>query len=62
MSAHAHIYKNHFPYVEEYLSREEVNSPVLKLQKVDSIYDYTLDNFELTDYNPHPSMKVPISV
>lgn len=62
MSAHAHIYKNHFPYIEKYLSREEVNSPILELEKANSIYDYTLDNFELTDYNPHPSMKVPISV
>lgn len=62
MSAHAHCYHNHFEQIKEYLTREEVNSPILKLKKANSIYDYTLDNFELTDYNPHPSMKVPIAI
>lgn len=62
MSAHAHCYNNHFEQIKEYLTREEVNSPILKLKKANSIYDYTLDNFELTDYNPHPSMKVPIAI
>jgi thymidylate synthase len=62
MSAHAHIYNDHFPFVEEYLKREEVNSPILKLNKRDSMYSYTLDDFELEDYNPLPKMKIPISV
>lgn len=62
MSAHAHIYHNHFPFVKEYLSREEVNSPVLKLNKKESIYDYLLDDFELEDYNPLERMKLPIAV
>lgn len=62
MSAHAHIYKNHFPFIEDYLSRKEVNSPILKLNKKDSIYDYSLEDFELLDYNPLEKMKIPISV
>jgi thymidylate synthase len=62
MSAHAHIYKDHFPFVGEYLSREEVNSPILNLNKKDSIYDYSLEDFELSDYNPLEKMKIPISV
>lgn len=62
ISAHAHIYKDHFPFVEEYLGREEVNSPILKLNKKESIYDYILDDFELDDYNPLERMKIPISV
>jgi thymidylate synthase len=62
MSAHAHIYKDHFPFVEEYLNREEVNSPILKLNKKESIYDYTLEDFELLDYKPLEKMKVPVSV
>jgi thymidylate synthase len=62
ISAHAHIYKDHFPFVEEYLSREEVDSPILTLEKVETIYDYKLDNFELVEYNPLPRMKIPISV
>jgi thymidylate synthase len=62
MSAHAHVYSNHINAVKEYLSREEVNSPILKLNKRDSIYDYTADDFELEDYNPLPKIKVEISV
>jgi thymidylate synthase len=62
MSAHAHIYHNHFDAVKEYLTREEVNSPILKLNKRDSIYDYTLDDFELIDYNPLTRIKVEIAV
>jgi thymidylate synthase len=62
MSAHAHVYSNHFEFVEEYLSRPEVDSPILKLNKKESIYDYTLDDFELSEYNPLPKMKIPIAV
>lgn len=62
MSAHAHIYKDHFPFVEEYLSRKEVDSPILQLNKKESIYDYNLEDFELLEYNPLPKMKIPISV
>jgi thymidylate synthase len=62
MSAHAHIYRDHFSFVEEYLERSEINSPVLNLTTAKTIYDYGLDNFSLSDYNPHPSMKIPISV
>ncbi len=62
VSAHAHIYHNHFPFVKEYLGRPEVNSPILNLEKRESIYDYTLDDFELSDYNPLERMKIPIAV
>lgn len=62
MSAHAHVYFDHFSFVEEYLQREEINSPILKLEKAETIYDYKLDNFDLIDYNPLPRMKIPISV
>lgn len=62
MSAHAHCYSNHFDNIAEYLSRDEVASPILHLNNRDSIYDYTLDDFELSDYNPHSSMKVSVAV
>jgi len=61
-SGHFHIYHNHFPFVKEYLGRPEVNSPILNLTKKESIYDYTLDDFELSDYNPLERMKIPIAV
>lgn len=62
MSAHAHIYNNHFSFVEEYLQRSEVDSPMLQLENKSSIYEYALDDFELLEYNPLPKMKIPISI
>lgn len=62
MSAHAHIYHNHFPFVEEYLKRTEVDSPILKLAEATDIYSYGLDNFELEGYKPLERMKIPIAI
>ena len=61
--ANCHIYLNAKDVAEEYLKREETpNSPILYLNKRSSIYDYTVDDFVLEDYNPLPKMKVPIAV
>lgn len=62
MSAHAHIYHNHFDGVREYLKRSKPNSPKLYLNPQNSIYDYTVDDFELEDYNPLPAIKVSVAV
>lgn len=61
-SGHFHIYNDHFSFVEEYLARPEVDSPILHLNKKESIYEYTLDDFELIEYNPLERMKIPIAV
>lgn len=61
-SANFHVYNNHINLINEYLNREAPNSPILKLNKKNSIYDYTSDDFVLEDYQPLPSQKVPISV
>lgn len=61
-SAHFHIYDNHFDFVKEYLARPAPNSPILKLNKRDSIYDYVADDFVLDDYNPLDKMRLPIAV
>ena len=62
VSAHAHIYHNHFDGVKEYLSREEPNSPILNLNKRDSIYDYVAEDFYLGDYNPLEKISVSVAV
>lgn len=59
---HFHLYKNHENPLREYLSRSCPNSPILKLNKKDSIYDYTVDDFELEDYQPLPKMKLGVAV
>lgn len=61
-SAHFHCYNNHIDLIKEYLNREAPNSPILKLNKRNSIYDYVAEDFILEDYNPLPKMNVPISV
>lgn len=62
-AAHCHIYNNALEATDEYLERsEEPDSPILLLNKRESIYDYVPDDFELVDYNPLPSIKFPIAV
>jgi thymidylate synthase len=59
----AHIYKNHFEQVRVQLSREPRPLPVMKLNlEVSSIFDFTYPDFTLEQYDPHPSIKAPISV
>ena len=58
-----HVYDNHVDQVAEQLSREPYDYPQLKiLRKPDSIFDYTLEDFEVVDYRHHPTIKAPIAV
>jgi thymidylate synthase len=61
-SGHFHIYLNHISFVEDYLSRPIVNSPILNLNKKSSMYQYTVDDFSLIDYNPLDKMNVPVAI
>lgn len=59
----AHIYENHFEQVKEQLEREPRDFPTIKLNsKVKNIDDFTFDDFELEGYDPHPTIKAPITV
>lgn len=59
----AHIYTNHFEQVETQLSREVRPYPVMKINPdVTSIFEFKYEDFELTDYNPHPAIKAPVAV
>lgn len=60
---HCHIYKNAIDAVTEYCNRKKApKSPILRLNHRNSIYDYTVDDFEIEDYNPLPAIKMPIAV
>ncbi|OON94390.1 MAG: thymidylate synthase [Candidatus Epulonipiscioides saccharophilum] len=59
----AHIYLNHMEQVERMLKREPRKLPELKiLRKVDSIFDFKYEDFELVDYNPHKSIKAEVAI
>jgi thymidylate synthase len=58
-----HIYSNQFDGVREQLSREPRALPRLNIRRRPaSILDYRFDDFELTEYNPHPPIKFLVAV
>ncbi len=58
-----HIYLNHLEQVDEQLTREPKALPKLTIKrKVDSIFDFTFEDFELTEYDPLPAIPAPIAV
>lgn len=57
-----HIYDNHIEQVTEQLGREPRPYPELILAQRDSIFDYTYDDIEIRNYDPHPAIKAPVAV
>nr|WP_269439674.1 thymidylate synthase [Arthrobacter sp. zg-Y40] len=58
-----HIYDNHVEQVREQLGREPFPYPKLHIRRTpESIFDYTLEDFEVRDYQHHPGIKAPIAV
>jgi len=58
-----HIYVNQFDGVQEQLSREPRPLPKLIIKrKPASILEYRFEDFEITDYNPHPPIKFAVAV
>jgi thymidylate synthase len=60
----AHIYVDQIPMIEELIAREPKKLPtVTMINKKDSVFDYRSDDFELSDYDAHPSMKdIPVAI
>ncbi len=58
-----HLYSNHMEQVEEQLSREPLPLPSMRINsKVNSIFDFTFEDFELCDYQAHPHIKAQVAV
>ena len=59
----AHIYNNHVEQLNLQLSREPRNLPKLKiLNKINNINDFKFEDFEISEYNPHPHIKGKVAV
>ncbi len=58
-----HIYLNHIEQVKEQLTRSPRPFPNLVIKrKPDSLFDYSIDDFELEGYDPHPAISAPVAV
>ncbi len=59
----AHLYLNHLEQVDTQLARAPYALPTMTLNpRVDSIFDFTYDDFDIADYHYHPRIKAPIAV
>ena len=59
----AHIYLDHIDQVKEQLSREPKKLPKIWLNpEIKSIYDFTIDDVKVLDYDPWPAIKGKVSV
>lgn len=59
----AHIYLDHVEQIKEQLSREPKKLPKLILNpEVKNLFDFTIDDIKIEDYDPHPAIKGKVSV
>ncbi len=59
----AHLYSNHMEQTELQLSREPYALPTMKINpEITSIFDFTIDDFELIDYESHAHIKGLVAV
>ncbi len=59
----AHLYLNHLEQAKLQLSRRPYPLPQMKINpEVDSIFNFCYEDFELENYQSHPSIKAPIAV
>jgi thymidylate synthase len=58
-----HLYSNHLEQAKLQLSRTPYPLPQLVIKrKPSSLFDYEFEDFEIVNYQAHPSIKAPIAV
>ena len=63
MGGDTHLYLNHAHLIEEQLTREPCGAPKLEItRRPPSMFDYTIEDFAVSDYTPHPPIKAPVAV
>lgn len=59
----AHIYSNHIEQVKTQLSRTPKEAPKLVINKdIKDIDDFTMDDINVINYDPHPFIKASVAV
>ncbi|MDF2448708.1 MAG: thyA [Bacteroidota bacterium] len=59
----AHLYSNHIDQAKLQLTRDLRTLPKMKINpEVKSIFDFTIDDFTLENYDPHPHIKADVAV
>jgi len=59
----AHIYTNHLEQVKLQLTREPRPLPHMNINpEVKDIFSFQYEDFQLTDYDPHPHIKGIVAV
>ncbi|MEO6168264.1 MAG: thymidylate synthase [Chitinophagales bacterium] len=59
----SHLYLNHLEQTQLQLTRDFRSLPQMKINpEVKDIFGFRYEDFELMNYNPHPSIKAPIAV
>lgn len=59
----AHLYSNHMDQARLQLSRDPRPLPKMKINpEVKDLFAFTFEDFELVDYDPHPTIKAQVSV
>lgn len=58
----AHIYVNQIEAAKLYLNKPIIDSPQLILHNKPSIFNYTVQDLEIINYNPLDNIKIPVMV
>ena len=59
----AHLYSNHLEQADLQLQREPMALPTLHINpEVKDLFEFSFEDFELTEYNCHPHIAAPVAV
>ena len=59
----AHLYSNHLDQAKLQLSRDIRPLPTMKINpEVKDIFEFTFEDFELLNYDPHPHIKAAVAI
>lgn len=59
----AHLYSNHLEQVEKQLERKPDNLPTMTLNPdVKDLFDFSFEDFTLSDYAPQPHISAPVAI